>query len=142
MFKRHRFEGVRKELETIVGPENVFTDEAELLMYSYDAGMARAKPEAVLLFTSTAQVAPAVKVLYAAGIPFLPRIAGTNLSGGTIPLRGGVILNLTLLNKIRRIDTVNRMALVADDGGDGCDLFDDRASRNGVFFRVAREGDL
>ena len=112
MFKRHRFEGVRKELETIVGPENVFTDEAELLMYSYDAGMARAKPEAVLLFTSTAQVAPAVKVLYAAGIPFLPRIAGTNLSGGTIPLRGGVILNLTLLNKIRRIDTVNRVALV------------------------------
>ena len=112
MFKKHRIEGVRKELESIVGPENVFTDEAELLMYSYDAGMARAKPEAVLLFTSTAQVSPAVKVLYAAGIPYLPRIAGTNLSGGTIPLRGGVILNLTLLNKIRRIDTVNRTALV------------------------------
>ncbi len=112
MFKRHRFEGVREKLENIVGAENVFTDEAELLMYSYDAGMARAKPEAVVLFTSTAQVAPAVKILYAAGIPFLPRIAGTNLSGGTIPLRGGVILNLTLLNKIRRIDTVNRTALV------------------------------
>ena len=112
MFKKHRFEGVRKKLESIVGLENVFTDDAELLMYSYDAGMARAKPEAVLLFTSTAQVAPAVKVLYAAGIPFLPRIAGTNLSGGTIPLKGGVILNLTLLNKIRQIDTVNRVALV------------------------------
>ena len=112
MFKKHHFEEVRKELENIVGPGNVFTDSAELLMYSYDAGMARAKPEAVLLFTSTGQVAPAVKVLYAAGIPFLPRIAGTNLSGGTIPLRGGVILNLTLLNKIRQIDTVNSVALV------------------------------
>ncbi len=112
MFKHHRFEGVRKELESIVGPENVFTDDAELLMYSYDAGMARAKPEAVLLFTATGQVAPAVKILYAAGIPFPPRIAGTNLSGGTIPLKGGVILNLTLLNKIRQIDTVNCVALV------------------------------
>ncbi len=112
MFKKHLFEGIRKELETIVGPENVFTDDAELLMYSYDAGLARAKPEAVVLFTSTAQVAPVAKILYATGIPFLPRIAGTNLSGGTIPLRGGVILNLTLLNRIRQIDTVNRVALV------------------------------
>ncbi|MFA6434757.1 MAG: FAD-linked oxidase C-terminal domain-containing protein [Elusimicrobiales bacterium] len=112
MFKKHRFEKVRKALEEIVGPENIFTDEAELLMYSYDAGMARAKPEAVLLFTATGQVAPAVKLLYAAGIPFLPRIAGTNLSGGTIPLKGGVILNLSLLDKIRQIDTVNRTALV------------------------------
>ncbi|OGS08564.1 MAG: hypothetical protein A2270_01855 [Elusimicrobia bacterium RIFOXYA12_FULL_51_18] len=112
MFKKHRIEGIRRDLEKAVGAENVFTDDAEILMYSYDAGMARAKPEAVLLFTSTNQVAPVVKILYAAGIPFLPRIAGTNLSGGTIPLRGGVILNLSLLNKIRQIDTVNRMALV------------------------------
>ncbi|MEI7482623.1 MAG: FAD-linked oxidase C-terminal domain-containing protein [Elusimicrobiota bacterium] len=112
MFKYHRFEKVRRELETIVGPENVFTDNAELLMYSYDAGMARAKPEAVLLFTAIDQVAPAVKILYSAGIPFLPRIAGTNLSGGTIPLKGGVILNLTLLNKIRQIDTLTGVALV------------------------------
>jgi len=112
MFKKHRIEGIKRDLEDIVGTENVFTDDAEILMYSYDAGMARAKPEAVLLFTSTGQVAPVVKILYAAGIPFLPRIAGTNLSGGTIPLRGGVILNLSLLNKIRQIDTVNRVALV------------------------------
>ncbi len=114
MFRKHRFENedIRKELEAIVGSENLFTDEAELLMYSYDAGMARARPEAVVRFTSTDQVAPVVKALYAGGIPFLPRIAGTNLSGGTIPLKGGVILNLSLLNKIRQIDTVKRVALV------------------------------
>ena len=112
MFKKRRIEGFRSGLEEIVGAENVFTDDAELLMYSYDAGMARAKPEAVLRFTSTDQVAPAVKFLYAAGIPFLPRLAGTNLSGGTIPLKGGVIFNLSLLNRIRRIDTINRVALV------------------------------
>ncbi|MBI4801383.1 MAG: FAD-binding protein [Elusimicrobia bacterium] len=112
MFKKHRFETVRKELEALLGPENIFTDAAELLMYSYDAGLARAKPEAVARFTLTEQVAPAVKILYAAGIPYLPRLAGTNLSGGTIPLKGGVILNLSLLNKIRQIDTVNKVAVV------------------------------
>ncbi len=112
MFKHDRIRAIRPELEAIVGPENIRTDEAEILMYSYDAGMARARPEAVITFTDTDQVAPVVRVLYRAGVPFLPRIAGTNLSGGTIPLKGGAILNLARLKKIRRIDTAAKVALV------------------------------
>ncbi|MBU2573598.1 MAG: FAD-binding oxidoreductase, partial [Elusimicrobia bacterium] len=112
MFEKRRFETVRRDLKAVLGPENIFTDAAELLMYSYDAGLARARPEAVARFTSTEQVAPAVKILYAAGIPYLPRLAGTNLSGGTIPLKGGVIFNLSLLNRIHQIDTINKVALV------------------------------
>ena len=112
MFKHHRIKAVQQEIETIVGRENFRTEEAEILMYSYDAGMARARPEAVVTFTSTDQVAPVVKALYAAGIPYLPRLAGTNLSGGTIPLKGGVVLNLSRLKKIRQIDTAARTALV------------------------------
>ncbi len=112
MFKHNRIGAVRAQLEAIVGRENVREDEAEILMYSYDAGMARARPEAVINFTSTEQVAPVVKILYGAGIPFLPRLAGTNLSGGTIPLKGGAILNLARLKKIRQIDTGTRLALV------------------------------
>lgn len=88
------------------------TDEAEILMYSYDAGMARARPEVVIRFTAAAQVAPAVKILHKAAIPFVPRLAGTNLSGGTIALKGGAILNLSSLKKIHRIDTENRVAVV------------------------------
>jgi len=112
MFKNDRIRPIRAELEAIVGPENVRTDEAEILMYSYDAGMARARPEVVITFDATDQVAPVVKILYKAGVPYLPRIAGTNLSGGTIPLKGGAILNLSRLKKIRRIDTAARLALV------------------------------
>ncbi|MDP2864817.1 MAG: FAD-binding protein, partial [Elusimicrobiota bacterium] len=112
MFKHDRIGAIRAQLEAAVGGENVRTDEAEILMYSYDAGMARARPEVVITFNSTEQVAPVVKVLYGAGIPFLPRLAGTNLSGGTIPLKGGAILNLSRLKKIRQIDTQARLALV------------------------------
>jgi glycolate oxidase subunit GlcD len=112
MFKTDRISKIRTALEAIVGPENVRTSEAEILMYSYDAGMARARPEGVINFTSAGQVAPVVKLLYGEGIPFLPRIAGTNLSGGTIPLKGGAILNLARLKKIRQIDTEARFALV------------------------------
>jgi len=112
MFKTDKIRAVRAELEAIAGADNVRTDEAEILMYSYDAGMARARPEAVITFSAVEQVAPAVKVLHKAGIPFLPRLAGTNLSGGTIPLKGGVILNLSRLKKIRQIDTAAGIALV------------------------------
>jgi glycolate oxidase subunit GlcD len=112
MFKHDRIRAIIPRLEAILGPGNVHTDEAEILMYSYDAGMARARPEAVVTVTSTDQVAPVLKLLYKAGIPFLPRLAGTNLSGGTIPLKGGVVLNLSRLKKIRQIDTEARLALV------------------------------
>ncbi len=112
MFKHDRIRAIRAELEAIVGQDNVHTDEAEILMYSYDAGMARSRPEAVVNFTASGQVAKVVKVLYGSGVPFLPRLAGTNLSGGTIALRGGVILNLSRLKKIRQIDTAARLALV------------------------------
>lgn len=112
MFKKDRISALRPELEALVGAENVRTDEGEILMYSYDAGMARARPEVVINFTATGQVAPVVKILYRAGIPFLPRLAGTNLSGGTIPLKGGAILNLSRLKKIRQIDTAAGLALV------------------------------
>ena len=112
MFKKDRISAIRPELEALVGAENVRTDEGEILMYSYDAGMARARPEVVINFTATGQVAPVVKILFRAGIPFLPRLAGTNLSGGTIPLKGGAILNLSRLKKIRQIDTAAGLALV------------------------------
>jgi len=112
MFKPDKFGPVRTELEAIVGPENVRTDEADILMYSYDAGMAKARPEVVIRFTAAAQVAPVVRILYRAAIPFVPRLAGTNLSGGTIALKGGAILNLSALKKIHRIDTENRVAVV------------------------------
>ncbi len=110
--KKERITRIKPELEALVGAENVRTDEAEILLYSYDAGMARARPEAVIIFNAIEEVAPVVKVLYREGIPFLPRLAGTNLSGGTIPLKGGAILNLARLKKIRQIDTGARIALV------------------------------
>lgn len=112
MFTHDRISKIRPELEAVVGPENVRTDEAEILMYSYDAGMARARPEVVVIVNTPDEVAPVVRILARAGIPFLPRLAGTNLSGGTIPLKGGAVLNLCRLNKIRQIDTKAHIALV------------------------------
>ena len=79
MFKKDRIRAILPELEAAAGRGSVRTDEGEILMYSYDAGMARARPEAVINFSSPDHVAPVVRILHKAGIPFLPRLAGTVL---------------------------------------------------------------
>src|SRR5574344_1610040 len=112
MFKEDRISELRRELVKIVGVANVKTDEAELTAYSYDAGQSMAQPEAVIIFNNVNEIAPVVKILSKAKIPFIPRMAGTNLTGGVIPLKGGVILNMSRLNKIIYIDTKERVALV------------------------------
>ncbi|MFH1620301.1 MAG: FAD-linked oxidase C-terminal domain-containing protein [bacterium] len=112
MFRKDRFHRIRKSIEAVVGPENVFTSEADILLYSYDSGLDRARPEAVVRFTDSLQVSPVVKILCAGGMPYVARGSGTNLSGGCVPLKGGVILNLAPLSRILEIDTVNNLAVV------------------------------
>ncbi|MCG2726057.1 MAG: FAD-binding oxidoreductase [Elusimicrobia bacterium] len=112
MFKKKRFIAVEEKIAGITGKNNIYSDDIELMAYSYDAGISKAIPEAVISFDNINQIAPVIKILYQARIPFLPRLAGTNLSGGTIPLKSGVILNLSRLNKIYQIDTTNNIAVV------------------------------
>ncbi|MBU2530741.1 MAG: FAD-binding oxidoreductase, partial [Elusimicrobia bacterium] len=113
MFKKKRFPlAIEKKIAHITGAENIHCDDIELMAYSYDAGLSKAAPDAVINFEKIEHIAPVVKILYQARIPFLPRLAGTNLSGGTIPLKSGVILNLSRLNKIYQIDTTNNIAVV------------------------------
>ncbi len=112
MLAAPRFENVKKDMENIVGRGNVFCSEADIMAYSYDSGMDKARPEAVIKFDTAGQIAPAVRLLYEAGIPYIARVCGTNLSGGCIPLKGGAILNLAGLNRILQIDTAGCYAVV------------------------------
>jgi len=103
---------VIEEIENIVGKGNIRTDKLENTLYSYDASMSRAMPSGVIHFTDINQISSVVKILYKNEITFSPRAAGTNLSGGTINLKGGFILNLARLDKIHQIDTFNKIAVV------------------------------
>jgi len=112
MLVKDRLPKILKSLEAIVGADNLRTDDTELALYSYDAGLGRARPEAVVTITDTAMLEPLLQLLDEAGVPHVARGAGTNFSGGCIPLKGGVILNLAPLNKILEIDTAAGYALV------------------------------
>lgn len=103
-----------KELATIVGPEWVISDPDELTVYECD-GMTyleKALPDVVVLPDSTEQVAEVVKFCDGEQLPFLPRGAGTGLSGGAIAVQGGVIIGLNRMNRILEIDLANQRAVV------------------------------
>ena len=82
----------KQKLIEIVGQEN-FTDQLEeLVPYSYDASMNVHRPDAAVWPESTEQVAEIVKFANEHQVPVVPRGAGTSLSGGVIPIKGGSLL--------------------------------------------------
>lgn len=104
------------ELERIVGAENVLAgpQEAEKLeRYTHDevVGLA-AEPEVVVLATSAQQVSEVMRLAQAARVPVTPRGAGSGLSGGAVPVCGGIVLSLERMNRILEIDHGNLMVTV------------------------------
>jgi len=103
---------VLKLLARIVGRQYVLTEPADLLVYSYDSSTARGLPDAAVLPASTEEVSRVVKLCSQRHLPFVPRGAGTNLSGGAAPIHGGLVIALTRMNKVLAIDAANQVAVV------------------------------
>jgi len=101
-----------KDLTKIVGKENILADLKDLIAYSYDATMRQEMPDVIVFSRSTEQVSAIMKLAHQGKIPVVPRGAGTNLSGGTIPLKGGIIIETSRMNRILEINTANRRAVV------------------------------
>ena len=101
------------ELRAIVGRSNVVADADELLVYECDAyTLEKYLPSVVVLPRSTDEVAAVVKLCARHQLPFIPRGAGTSLSGTVLPVGGGVMIALTRMNSILSVDVRNRRALV------------------------------
>jgi glycolate oxidase subunit GlcD len=106
-------EALREELARIVGPRHVLAGPAELLPYATDAlRMFRGTPLLAVAPGDAAEVAAVVAACHRAGVGFVPRGAGTGLSGGATPGDGEVVLSLARLRRIRSVDPVDRTAVV------------------------------
>lgn len=104
---------VIKELKSIVGDKNVLSSPEALLCYSYDGAPVPSRlPDIVAIPSSTDDVQKIVKFASANGIRIIPRGAGTGLTGGSIPVEGGIVIPFTRMNRILEIDSENLMALV------------------------------
>jgi glycolate oxidase len=105
---------VLKELSKILGKDHLLTTPADLALYGYDATPAAeiTPPDAVVLPGSAEEVQRIVQLANRVLFPVIPRGAGTNLTGGTLPVRGGVVLSTQRMNRIVGIDTENLQAVV------------------------------
>ena len=105
-------DSVRAELRGIVGREAVIDAPNDLRIFERDGSIEGAIPDAVVLASSTEQVAGVIRVAARNRIPVVPRGAGTGLSGGAVTIRGGIALQMTRMRRILDIDPVAQTAIV------------------------------
>src|ERR1700681_3592952 len=93
------------ELRNILGPDGLISTSEEVRTYECD-GLTnfRVKPSAVVLPTSTEQVQGVLRICHRERIPFVARGSGTGLSGGALPVAGGIVISLTRMNRILEVD--------------------------------------
>ncbi|MBI2820876.1 MAG: FAD-binding protein [Acidobacteria bacterium] len=109
-------ERLSEEIYAVVGRENVIGDPSELMLYECDGLTFHRHPPHLVVFVETAsQVSEVVKIANRYRVPFLPRGAGTGLSGGAIPIQGGIVIELARMQKIWQIDLENEF-VVAEPG--------------------------
>jgi glycolate oxidase len=106
-------EALIKEFEAIVGAENVLSSETDRHSYSYDAAVLDSVlPALVIRPTNSEQLGKATALCNENGLPMTVRGAGTNLSGGTIPHPGGIVVLTNGLNRILEINEEDMYAVV------------------------------
>ena len=83
---------VVRELSNLLGARYVLHSPYDLMLYEYDASIDRSTPDIVVMPASTEDVAAIVKIAASYAVPVVPRGAGTGLSGGAIPIYGGIVI--------------------------------------------------
>ncbi len=123
---------VVKTLAEIVGKKNVLTDPEDLVAYSYDGTFAERRPEVVVSPNSTQQVSGVMRLAWAKEIPVVPRGMASGLAAASVPVNGGIALNLCRMNRILEIDEENFVAVA--EAGVITQHLADRAVEKGLFY--------
>jgi glycolate oxidase len=106
---------IYKALEKIVGPEHITDRDTDRQSYAYDATQIQAWPDGVVFPGTTEEIASIVRLANTHQFPVVPRGAGSGMSGGSVPIQGGVVVVLLRMNRIIKID-VNNLLAVAEPG--------------------------
>ncbi|WP_127584764.1 FAD-binding oxidoreductase [Paenibacillus koleovorans] len=101
------------ELETIIPKERILLDLADRYSYSFDASFGEYLPDLVIQPKDADEICKLVKLANKYLIPVYPRGAATSLSGGPLPVEGGMVLDMSRLNKKLVIDRENLLAIVS-----------------------------
>lgn len=101
-----------QKIGAIVGPEHLSIAPEELACYAYDGTGLLFPPEAVAFPGSTEEIRRIMQLASANHFPVVVRGAGTGMTGGALPVAGGLVLAMNRLNRILALDRENQTAIV------------------------------
>jgi glycolate oxidase len=105
-------ESIIKEIAAVAGSEHTLTGEEDRWCYAYDATDLTSLPDLVVFPGSAGEIAAIVRLANQHRFPVVPRGAGTGRAGGSVPVRGGVVVVMTRLNRILEINPEDMVAVV------------------------------
>ncbi len=125
---------VLSRLREIVGEGYLLTSPEDLVCYSYDASQPTLDelPGAVVIPTSVEEIVAILRLANEMQIKAVPRGSGTNLSGGTIPPPGGVVINMVKMDGILEVDERNLTVTV--EPGVITDVLQQEVEGRGLFY--------
>jgi glycolate oxidase subunit GlcD len=100
------------ELRAILGHGRVTDDPAELYCYSFDSSYVRGNADYVVRPHTTEEVSRIVKVAAAHHVPIVPRGSASGLTGGSVPVKGGIVIDMAAMNRILEIEVDNLQVLI------------------------------
>ena len=103
---------IKEGLVSIVGEKNYTEHLIDMVSYSYDASEHRGRPACGVWAEKPEQVSEILRLATGKLVPVIPRGAGTGLSGMAVPLRGGIVLDLSHMNRILDVRIEDRLAIV------------------------------
>ncbi|MDP8229219.1 MAG: FAD-linked oxidase C-terminal domain-containing protein [Candidatus Electryoneaceae bacterium] len=121
-----------RRLSRVVRDGKVMTMPEDLALYSFDATSLRGEPIAVVLAESSEDIQATVRFACEAGIPVIARGAGSGLSGGSVPIGGGIVLSCERMKVIERIDPEMELAVVQP--GVVTSVLQEEVERYGLFY--------
>jgi len=104
--------GTIEEIKAICGPENVRASLEERRCYAYDGRTEGAVPDLIVFPSSAREVSAILKLANSRLFPVIPRGQGSGLTGGSVPVGGGVVLSFMRMDRILEIDTANLVTVV------------------------------
>ena len=103
---------IRKTLVGIVGRERFLDKPEDLLSFSYDADVREALPDAVILPNTTEEVSRIMSLASERKIPVTARGAGSSICGASVPVKGGLVLSFTQMDRVLEVNTRDRYCIV------------------------------
>ncbi|OPY30064.1 MAG: glycolate oxidase subunit GlcD [Methanocella sp. PtaU1.Bin125] len=101
-----------EELREIVGHDRVSDDPAELYCYSFDSSYIRGNADYVVRPQTAEEVSRIIKVAAAHHVPIVPRGSASGLTGGSVPVKGGIVIDMGSMNRILEVEVDNLQVLI------------------------------